>query len=61
MSKKNSFVKQASFLMIAGLLVRVIGLLYFAADFRLQYTGGGVKTYVGAAGKETVSECTEGF
>ncbi|HIR92930.1 MAG TPA: polysaccharide biosynthesis protein [Candidatus Egerieimonas intestinavium] len=28
MSKKNSFVKQASFLMIAGLLVRVIGLLY---------------------------------
>lgn len=28
MGKKNSFVKQASFLMIAGLLVRVIGLLY---------------------------------
>lgn len=28
MSKKNSFVKQASFLMVAGLLVRVIGLLY---------------------------------
>ncbi|HBA63230.1 MAG TPA: polysaccharide biosynthesis protein [Lachnospiraceae bacterium] len=26
--KQNSFVKQASFLMIAGLLVRVIGLLY---------------------------------
>ena len=28
MGKKNSFVKQASFLMVAGLLVRVIGLLY---------------------------------
>lgn len=28
MKKKNSFVKQASFLMIAGLLVRIIGLLY---------------------------------
>lgn len=28
MGKKNSFVKQASFLMAAGLLVRVIGLLY---------------------------------
>lgn len=28
MRKKSSFVKQASFLMIAGLLVRIIGLLY---------------------------------
>lgn len=86
MSKKNSFVKQASFLMIAGLLVRVIGLLYRPVmktnigELGYAYYGyaynvyfilllisgysipdGGVKTYVGAAGKETVSECTEGF
>ena len=61
MSEKNGLVKNASFLMMATLISRVIGLLYRSPlGVVLGTVGlGSIEGRIGTSGTETISKCPE--